>query len=56
MNILYTSDNNYVWLMGISMLSLFENNKKADKIIVYLFSEHIAIDNQNRLKSIAYRL
>ncbi|KJJ70736.1 MULTISPECIES: glycosyltransferase family 8 protein [Clostridia] len=54
MNILYTCDNNYVWLMGISMLSLFENNKKADKIIVYLFSEHIAIDNQNRLKSIAY--
>ena len=27
---MYTCDNNYVWLMGISTISLFENNKEIE--------------------------
>lgn len=53
MNVLYTCDDNYVWLMGISMLSLFENNKDLDAISVYLLGERISEENKSKLKDIA---
>lgn len=53
MNILYTCDNNYVWLMGISMISLFENNKDIDKINVFLLGNEISAENSKKLTSIA---
>lgn len=49
MNVLYTCDNNYVWLMGISALSLFENNKELDNITVYLLGENISDKNKRIL-------
>lgn len=37
MNVMYTCDDNYVWLMGISTISLFENNKTIEDLQVYLW-------------------
>lgn len=54
MNILYTCDNNYVWIMGISMISLFENNKDTS-INVFLLGDRITEENKNILTSIAQR-
>lgn len=53
MNILYTCDNNYIWLMGISMISLFENNRNTDCICVYLLGDRISASNQDILHDIA---
>lgn len=53
MNILYTCDNNYVWLMGISMTSLFDNNKDMKEITVYLIGDNISDDNREKLTEIA---
>ena len=53
MNIIYASDDNYSWLMGISMISLFENNKESKEINVYLFGDRIAKENEEKLVSIA---
>ena len=53
MDILYTCDNNYVWLMGTSMLSLFENNKNLSNITVYLLGENISKENKTLLENIA---
>lgn len=53
MNILYTCDNNYIWLMGISTISLFENNKSIADLHVYLLGENISNDNKERLQDIA---
>lgn len=53
MNILYTCDNNYVWIMGISMISLFENNKNIGDITVFLLGEKISSNNKLLLKNIA---
>lgn len=52
MNVLYTCDNNYIWLMGISTISLFENNMEVNEIEVYLLGEDISNDNRNILSSI----
>ena len=53
MNVMYASDDNYAWLMGISMISLFKNNKESKEINVFLFGDNLSIDNQNVLTSIA---
>lgn len=52
MNIMYTCDNNYVWLMAISTISLFENNKEMDDLSVYLIGESISQNNRDELKKI----
>lgn len=53
MNVLYTCDNNYVWLMGISVISLFENNRNIDELNVYLLGEQISDINKKILWNIA---
>lgn len=53
MNVLYTCDNNYVWLMGISMTSLFINNTHVDDICVYLIGDAISNENKKTLMNIA---
>lgn len=52
MKVMYTCDNNYVWLMGISTISLFENNRDIDELKVYLLGENISEENKNELKKI----
>lgn len=55
MNVMYTCDDNYVWLMGISTLSLFENNKSNSEINVYLLGNNISEENKNKLNEMAVR-
>lgn len=52
MKVMYTCDNNYVWLMGISTISLFENNQGIKELKVYLLGENISEENKNELKTI----
>lgn len=53
MNVMYASDDNYAWLMGISMISLFENNKESEEINVFLFGDKIQEENEKKLFEIA---
>lgn len=53
MNVLYTCNNNYVWLMGISMISLFKNNISIKELTVYLLGEDISDENKNIILGIA---
>lgn len=52
MNILYASDNNYAEIMGISILSLLENNKDTEDIQIYIINDHISDDNCKKIESI----
>ena len=53
MNVLYTCDNNYVWLMGISAISMFDNNRKLQDLHVYLLGENISNENKQILTDIS---
>ncbi len=53
MNILYSSSDSYAEICGISMVSLFENNKEAAELTVYLVDNDISEKNKNRLKATA---
>ncbi|MCM1234203.1 MAG: glycosyltransferase family 8 protein [Ruminococcus flavefaciens] len=52
MNILYASDNNFSEIMGISILSLFENNKDVEDIRIYIVNDNISEDNCRKIESI----
>lgn len=53
MKVLYTCDNNYIWIMGISAISLFENNKNLAGLEVYLLGENISDENKLLLRTIS---
>ncbi len=52
MNVLYQSDNNYAPYMGVSVCSLFENNKEADKINVFIIDDGIDDYNKEKLRQL----
>ena len=53
MNIAYSCNDNYIPQTGISMISLFENNKTASSIIVYLIAKDVSDNNLEKLREIA---
>ena len=52
MNIAYSCDNAYIEQTGISLISVFENNKDEKEIVVYLISKGITKENIEILESI----
>lgn len=55
MNIVYASDDNYAFLAGVSMESLFINNKSVDIIDVYILDDGISDVNKDKLETISQR-
>lgn len=52
MNIVYASDDNFSQMLGISMISLFENNMTCEDITVYILDDGIKDGNKQKLNSI----
>ena len=48
MNIVYSSSDSYAEICGVSVVSLFENNKDADNICVFIIDNGISKDNKSR--------
>lgn len=53
LNVLYLTDNNYAVFAGVSITSLFINNKHLDKITVYIIDDNIAEDNKEKFRNLA---
>lgn len=53
MNIVYASDDNFAEIMGISICSLFENNKDVAEIVVYVLDDNISECNKQKLNELA---
>ena len=49
LNILYLTDNNYATFAGVSMTSLFINNKDISKITVYIIDDNISSENKHKM-------
>lgn len=52
-NIVYASDDNFAEMLGISMISVFENNRVCDEIDVYVLDNGISPENRDRLISVS---
>ncbi|MCD8089327.1 MAG: glycosyltransferase family 8 protein, partial [Clostridiales bacterium] len=53
MNVVYSASDLYSSLAGISLTSLFINNKRAKEINVYIMDNGISPDNKNKLLGLA---
>lgn len=53
MNILYTIDNNFIPQLAAGIVSICDNNKKADRISFYIFSYGISSENQLSIRQLA---
>ena len=54
-NIVYAANEHYAALAGVSMLSLFENNKECTGLCVYVLSDHISGVSLNNLREIGQK-
>lgn len=54
LNILYLTDNNYAAFAGVSITSLFINNKTIDKFNVYVIDDSIAQENKDKMSNLAH--
>lgn len=46
MHIVYASDDNFAEIMGVSIVSLFKNNKEMKEIVVYILDSGITDENK----------
>ncbi len=53
MNVVYASNDNYARHLAVSMLSLFDRNRRVRQLTVYVISMGIGGENRERLESIA---
>lgn len=53
LNVLYACDENYATFAGVSMTSLFANNRDIEKIVVYLVLDHVSGENKRRYRQLA---
>ena len=52
-HIVYASDDRFAEILGVSLVSLYENSKDMEDIVVYVLDSGIAEENKNKLNSIA---
>ena len=55
MTIVYVSDDNYAHILGISLLSLYSNNKEEPSVSVYIIDDGISQKNKDKLTVTAKR-
>ena len=55
LHVVYASDDRFAEILGVSLTSLYENNKGMESIQVYVFENGIANLNKKRIDSIAER-
>jgi lipopolysaccharide biosynthesis glycosyltransferase len=49
LNVLYQSNDYYSVVTGVSMTSLFENNKDLSEINIYILNDEISINNKDKM-------
>lgn len=52
MNVMYAADENFVEILGVSMMSLMECNKRMEQIHFFIVPDGISIENISKLRSI----
>lgn len=52
-HIVYASDDRFAEILGVSMVSLYENSKDMDDIIVYILDSGISNINKKKLNSVS---
>lgn len=52
-HIVYASDDKFAEILGVSLVSLYENSKDMDDIVVYVLDSRIKSENKDKLLSVS---
>lgn len=52
MNFLFTCDDHYAGILGVALVSLFENNKEALEINLYILEDQISQENKEKIRQV----
>lgn len=52
-HIVYASDDKFCEILGVSLVSLYDNSRDLDEIAIYILDSGISEENKNKLQSIA---
>lgn len=55
MNVVYSSDQNYVQHMGVSLFSLYQTNLDVEQLSVYIIANEIQTESKQQISSLAGR-
>lgn len=55
LHVVYASDDNLAEILGVSLTSLYENNKAMEQITVYVLDSGIRDENRKKLESLSER-
>lgn len=53
MDVVYSFDDNYVLQAGVSILSLLEQHKELEELVIYVIDDHISEINKRKINSMA---
>ncbi|MCD7857042.1 MAG: glycosyltransferase family 8 protein [Clostridiales bacterium] len=53
LHVVYASDDRFVEILGVSLTSLYENNKNMEQIHVYVLDSKISEENKKKLESVS---
>ena len=56
MNVVYSSDDNYVQHAVTSIVSLAQNNKNFKTINIYLIENNISIEKRNQVENLIHHI
>ena len=51
--VLYSCDENYARIMAVSIVSLYENNKEIDDVVVYCLIHNVKDNTKHNLERIS---
>lgn len=54
-HIVYSSDDKFAEILGVSLVSLYENSQDMDDIIIYILDSGITEDNKKKIESISMK-
>lgn len=52
LHVVYASDDNFAEILGVSLISLLDNNKEMDEINIYILDSGVSDDNREKIESI----
>ncbi len=53
LHVVYASDNRFAEILGVSLLSLYDNNKDMETIVIYILDNGISEENKKRIEQIS---
>ena len=55
LHVVYASDDKFSDILGVSLTSLYENNKEMEQVTIYILDSGIGEENKDKLKSLSIK-